>query len=101
MFSVCISFLVIRDSVTQRRVEENRRVHFCEHVTSIESPDIMDDTVEEEGEEEDLEADEDSLFEQDFEPVHAEIDEVLPARRSNLPAWIQALKRMNAGKKHR
>ncbi|PWA22288.1 hypothetical protein CCH79_00012616, partial [Gambusia affinis] len=82
----------------RRRVEENRRVHFCEHVIAIESLDIMDDTVEEE---EDLEADEDSLFEQDFEPVHAEIDEVLPARRSNLPAWIQALKRMNAGKKHR
>lgn len=87
--------------MTQRRVEENRRVHFCEQVVAIESPDIMDDTVEEEDEEEDLEADDDSLFEPDFEAAQAEIDEVLPARRSNLPAWIQALKRMNAGKKHR
>ncbi|XP_014828036.1 PREDICTED: uncharacterized protein LOC106907032 [Poecilia mexicana] len=85
----------------RRRVEENRRVHFSEQVIAIDSPDIMDDTVEEEDEEEDLEADEDSLFEPDFEAVQAEIDQALPARRSNLPAWIQALKRMNAGKKHR
>lgn len=80
----------------RRRVEANRRVHFCEQVTTIASPD-MDDT----DSEEDLGADEDSLFEPDFEAVQAEMDEALPARRSNLPAWIQALKKMNAGKKHR
>ncbi|KAM4732727.1 uncharacterized protein FYW61_008411 [Anableps anableps] len=80
----------------RRRVEENRRVHFCEQVIAIESPD-MDDTEEEE----DLGADEDSLLEPDDVVVQAEIDEAMPVRRSNLPAWIQALKRMNAGKKHR
>lgn len=82
--------------MAQRRVEANRHVHFCEQVTTIASPD-MDDT----DSEEDLGADEDSLFEPDFEAVQVEIDEALPARRSNLPAWIQALKKMNAGKKHR
>ncbi|XP_012727322.2 uncharacterized protein LOC105932628 [Fundulus heteroclitus] len=80
----------------RRRVEEKRQVHFCEQVTTIESAD-MDFT----DSEEDSGADEDSSFEPDFEAVQAEMDEALPARRSNLPAWIQALKKMNAGKKHR
>ncbi|KAK5617140.1 hypothetical protein CRENBAI_012155 [Crenichthys baileyi] len=80
----------------RRRVEENRRVRFCEQVITIASPDMEDSDSEV-----DLGADEDSLLEPDYEAVQAEIDEVLPARRSNLPAWIQALKRMNTGKKPR
>ncbi|XP_047209126.1 uncharacterized protein zgc:113229 isoform X1 [Girardinichthys multiradiatus] len=80
----------------RRRVEENRRVRFCEQVITIASPD-MEDT----DSEVDLGADEDSFLEPDYGAVQAEIDEVLPARRSNLPAWIQALKRMNTGKKPR
>ncbi|XP_038148499.1 uncharacterized protein LOC119788316 [Cyprinodon tularosa] len=80
----------------RRRVEEKRRVHFCEQVVTIASPDMeVTDS------EEDSAADEDSLFEPDYDGMQGEIDEALPARRSNLPAWIKALKKMNAGKKHR
>lgn len=83
----------------RRRVEENRRVRFLEEVVTIEPPELDLDATDSE---EDSGEDEDSVTEQecDVEPA-AMMEEAAPARRPALPAWIQALKRRNTGKKHR
>ncbi|KAM6923439.1 uncharacterized protein FYW49_005871 [Xenentodon cancila] len=82
----------------RRRVEENRRVHFSENLVTISSPDLdLDDT----DSEVDSGAEEDSMTEQDCEAAQAVSVEVASARRPVLPAWIQALKKRNRGRKHR
>ncbi|KAM4555266.1 uncharacterized protein PAE49_014383 isoform 2-T2 [Odontesthes bonariensis] len=82
----------------RRRVEENRRVHFSEEVETILSPDLdLNATYSEEESEEE----EDSMIEQECEVEPALTEEVAPARRPALPAWILALKRKNTGRKHR
>ncbi|KAK2849078.1 hypothetical protein Q5P01_008912 [Channa striata] len=80
----------------RRRVEENRRVRFSEEVMSIEplEPDLN-------ATESESEMDNDSVIEQDCEVEQAGVEEVAPARRHALPAWILALKRKNTGRKHR
>ncbi|XP_022045276.1 uncharacterized protein zgc:113229 [Acanthochromis polyacanthus] len=82
----------------RRRVEENRRVRFLEEVVTIEPPELDLDATDSE---EDLGADEDSLTEQECDVEPAAMEEAAPARRPALPAWIQALKRRNTGRKHR
>ncbi|XP_067455474.1 A-kinase anchor protein 200 [Thunnus thynnus] len=97
---------ISRDSVSsmetltkRRRVEENRRVHFSEQVVAIAPAELDMDATDSE---DDLGAEEDSVIEQEFEVEQAAIEEeVPPARRPVLPAWILALKRMNTGRKHR
>ncbi|XP_072251752.1 uncharacterized protein [Leuresthes tenuis] len=82
----------------RRRVEENRRVHFSEEVVTISSPCLdLNATYSDE----DSEAEEDSVIEQECEVEPALAEEVAPARRPVLPAWILALKRKNTGRKHR
>ncbi|KAM3612642.1 uncharacterized protein V6R79_011900 [Siganus canaliculatus] len=81
----------------RRRVEENRRVHFSEEVVTIVPPELDADATDSE---EDSEEDEDSVIEQEFEADPAAMEEVVPARRPALPAWILALKRKNTGRKH-
>ncbi|XP_061581470.1 uncharacterized protein zgc:113229 [Cololabis saira] len=82
----------------RRRVEENRRVHFSEDLVTISSPDMdLDDS----DSEEDSGAEEDSMTEQDCEAARAVSAEVASVRRPVLPAWIQALKKRNRGRKHR
>lgn len=51
--------------------------------------------------EEDSGAEEDSVVEQESEVEQAVMEQVAPARRPTLPAWILALKRRNTGRKHR
>ncbi|XP_071362846.1 uncharacterized protein [Trachinotus anak] len=82
----------------RRRVEENRRVHFSEEVLTIAAPELDMNATDSE---EDSGAEEDSVIEQEFEVEDAAPEEVAPARRPALPAWIQALKRKNTGRKHR
>lgn len=82
----------------RRRVEENRRVHFSEEVVSIDPPELDMDATDSE---EDSGAEEDSVIEEECEVEHAEAEEVASARRPTLPAWIQALKRRNTGRKYR
>ncbi|KAI3351711.1 hypothetical protein L3Q82_020550 [Scortum barcoo] len=87
------------ETVTKRRrVEENRRVRFSEEILTIAPPELDLDATDSE---EDSEAEEDSVIEQECEEVPAPIEEVAPARRHALPAWILALKRRNTGRKHR
>ncbi|XP_040903433.1 uncharacterized protein zgc:113229 [Toxotes jaculatrix] len=90
------------ETVTKRRrVEENRRVHrvhFAEEMVTIVPPKLDMDVTDSE---EDSEADDDSVIEQAYEVEQAAMEEVAPARRHALPAWIQALKRKNTGRKHR
>lgn len=82
----------------RRRVEENRRVRFLEEVVAIEPPDLDLDATDSE---DDSGAEEDSVTEQECDVGPAAMEEVAPARRPALPAWIQALKRRNTGRKHR
>ncbi|XP_008281845.1 dentin sialophosphoprotein [Stegastes partitus] len=87
------------ETVTKRRrVEENRRVRFLEEVVTIEPPDLDLDATDSE---EDSGAEEDSVTEQECDVEPAAMEEVAPARRPALPAWIRALKRKNTGRKHR
>ncbi|XP_023137978.2 uncharacterized protein zgc:113229 [Amphiprion ocellaris] len=87
------------ETVTKRRrVEENRRVRFLEEVVAIEPPALDLDATDSE---EDSGADEDSVTEQECDVEPAAMEEAAPARRPALPAWIQALKRRNTGRKHR
>lgn len=87
------------ETVTKkRRVEENRRVHFSEEVVTIPSPDLDLDVTDSE---DDSGADEDSVIDEECEMERGAMEEVAPARRAALPAWIQALKRRNTGRKHR
>lgn len=87
------------ETVTKRRrVEENRRVRFLEEVVTIEPPELDLDATDSE---EDSGADEDSVTEQECDVEPAAMEEAAPARRPALPAWIQALKRRNTGRKHR
>lgn len=51
--------------------------------------------------EDDSGAEEDSVVEQECEVEQAPVEEVTPARRHALPAWILALKRKNTGRKNR
>ena len=82
----------------QRRVEENRRVHFSEDVVTILSPGLdLNATYSEE----ESETEEDSVIELECEVEPALAEEAAPARRPVLPAWILALKRKNMGRKHR
>ncbi|KAM9356653.1 uncharacterized protein ABDE67_004235 [Symphorus nematophorus] len=81
----------------RRRVEENRRVRFSEEVVTIVPPELdldASDSEEESG------GEEDSVIEE-CEVEQAAVEEVAPARRPALPAWIRALKRRNMGRKHR
>ncbi|XP_076595204.1 uncharacterized protein LOC143325774 [Chaetodon auriga] len=82
----------------RRRVEDNRRVHFSEEVVTIVPPELDLDATDSE---EDTGAEEDSVVEQEGEVEQAVMEEVAPARRPALPAWILALKRRNTGRKHR
>ncbi|XP_070818284.1 A-kinase anchor protein 200 [Chaetodon trifascialis] len=82
----------------RRRVEDNRRVHFSEGVVTIVPPQLDLDATDSE---EDTGAEEDSVVEQEGEVEQAVMEEVAPARRPALPAWILALKRRNTGRKHR
>lgn len=87
------------ETVTKRRrVEENRRVRFSEDVMTIAPPEPDLDGTDSE---EDSETEEDSVIGQECEEEPAPIEEVAPARRPALPAWILALKRRNTGRKHR
>ncbi|GLD70236.1 uncharacterized protein AKAME5_002155300 [Lates japonicus] len=87
------------ETVTKRRrVEENRRVRFSEQVMTIAPPELELDAADSE---EDSGAEEDSVTEQECEVEQAVMGEVAPARRAALPAWIQALKRRNMGRKNR
>ncbi|XP_030595247.1 uncharacterized protein LOC115786901 [Archocentrus centrarchus] len=83
----------------RRRVEENRRVRFAEEVVTIESPymDLEDSELEDDS----VVTDEDSVTEQECEVHQPAAEEVAPARRTALPAWILALKKKNTGKKRR
>ncbi|CAJ1058438.1 uncharacterized protein zgc:113229 [Xyrichtys novacula] len=81
----------------RRRVEENRRVRFSEEVQAIPPLEMdLDDS-----DEEDSEAEEDSVISEEFEAERVVMEEVVHARRPALPAWILALKKMNSGKKHK
>ncbi|KAE8285894.1 hypothetical protein D5F01_LYC15563 [Larimichthys crocea] len=82
----------------RRRVEENRRVRFSEEVLAIDPPELDLDATDSE---KDSGSEEDSVIEQDCEVEQPVIEEVSPARRPALPAWILALKKRNTGKKHR
>ncbi|XP_062249492.1 uncharacterized protein zgc:113229 [Platichthys flesus] len=96
----------------RRRVEENRRVRFSEEVLTIDPPELDLDA---EDSEDDSGAEDDSVIEQEFEVEQLETEKAeaataaaavaavaaVAARRSVLPAWIQALKRRNTGRKHR
>lgn len=82
----------------RRRVEENRRVHFSEEVQTIAPLELDLDATDSE---EDSGAEEDSVTEQECAVEQAAIEEVAPARRPALPAWILALKRRNTGRKPR
>lgn len=77
-------------SITQRRVEENRRVRFSEDVVVIEPKDIDLDTFDSE---EESGGEEDSVIEQECDEEQAPAEEGAPVRRHALPAWILALKR--------
>ncbi|KAM9741834.1 uncharacterized protein ACNS7B_012785 isoform 2-T2 [Menidia menidia] len=81
----------------RRRVEEKRRVHFSEEVVTILAPEldlITTDSEEESGTEED------SVLEQECEVEQTVTEEMAPARRLALPAWMLALKRKGTGRKH-
>lgn len=85
----------------QRRVENVRHVHFSEQVVTIAPPELDLDAS---YSEEDSVAEDDSVIEDDYEVDQAEavvLEEVIPARRPALPAWIRALKRKNTARKHR
>lgn len=69
-------------------------MHFSEDVVSIMPLDLDLSSTDSE---EDSGAEEDSVIEGE----QAVKEEVAPARRSALPAWILALKRRNTGRKHR
>ncbi|XP_073343050.1 uncharacterized protein [Pagrus major] len=84
----------------RRRVEENRRVHFSEEVMTIEPPE-MDEVATDSEEDSASAADEDSLIDQELESERAVMEDLAPARRPVLPAWIRALKRKNTGRKPR
>lgn len=79
----------------QRRVEENRRVRFSEEVLAIEPLEVDLDAAESE---EESEGEEDSVIEQECEVEQTPVEEVAPARRYTLPAWILALKKKNKKK---
>lgn len=91
----------------RRRMEETRRVRFSEEIITIDPPELG--PYESDSEEEEEVDDEDSLIEEDSEEQIAEAalfgpgrpEQVAPARRPVLPAWIRALKRRNTGKKPR
>ncbi|XP_070692382.1 uncharacterized protein [Pempheris klunzingeri] len=82
----------------RRRVEDNRRVRFSEEMVTIVPPEPDVDATDSE---EDSGAEEDSVIEEECEVQQAAVQEVAPARRHALPAWILALKRRNTGRKHR
>lgn len=84
--------------LAQRRVEENRHVRFSEEVVTIMPPEVdsdWSDPVEDSGEEED------PVQELEHEEERAGFEEVAPARRPALPAWILALKNRGSQRKHR
>lgn len=73
-------------------------MHFSEEVVTIVPPELDLDCTDSE---EDSGEEEDSVIEQECEEEQAVIEEVAPARRPAFPAWIQALKKRNTGRKHR
>ncbi|TNM99249.1 hypothetical protein fugu_013813 [Takifugu bimaculatus] len=81
-----------------RRVEDNRHVRFFEQVVTIMPPELDPDWSDPE---EDSRIEEDSLQELEREEERSEMEDVAPARRSTLPAWILSLKKMNSQRKHR
>ncbi|XP_056898649.1 uncharacterized protein zgc:113229 isoform X2 [Takifugu flavidus] len=82
----------------RRRVEDNRHVRFFEQVVTIMPPELDPDWSDPE---EDSRIEEDSLQELEREEERSEMEDVAPARRSTLPAWILSLKKMNSQRKHR
>ncbi|XP_068449649.1 uncharacterized protein zgc:113229 [Clinocottus analis] len=87
------------ETVTKRRrLEDNRRVHFSEDVVAIAPPEPDSYATDSD---EDSEEEKDSVAEQECEEEQAAEEVAAPARRPALPAWIQALKRRNTGRKHR
>lgn len=94
MYNLFILFILL----AQRRVEEKRRVHFLEQVVTITPPELDPDSSDSE---EDLREEGDSVQELEHEEEQAGIEEVAPARRSALSAWILSLKKMNSQRKQR
>nr|XP_046261259.1 uncharacterized protein zgc:113229 [Scatophagus argus] len=82
----------------RRRVEENRRVRFSEALVTIAPPELNPDATDSE---EDSGAEQDAVIQQEPEVEQALVEEMAPARRPALPAWILALKRRNTGRKRR
>lgn len=85
--------------LAQRRVEEKRHVRFLEQVVTIMPPELDPDLSDPE---EDFREEEDSFIQQELEHEEEQsgMEEVAPARRPALPAWILSLKKLNPQRKH-
>lgn len=102
-FFMCLPFSVrlsCSPSLAQRRVEETRRVRFAEEVISIPAVELDLDGADSE---EDSGTEEESVLEEEEAEMEqtAMEEEVAPAPRPTLPAWILALKRRKTGRKLR
>lgn len=73
-------------------------MRFSEEVVTIMPPEL---DLESSDPEEDLGEEEDSVQEVQHEEERAGCEEVAPARRPVLPAWILSLKTRNSQRKHR
>lgn len=73
-------------------------MRFLEQVVTIMPPELDPDSSDPE---EDSRGEEDSLQELEREEERSEMEDVAPARRSTLPAWILSLKKMNSQRRHR
>lgn len=73
-------------------------MHFSEEVVIIMPPELDPELSDPE---EDLGEEEDSVQDLEHEEERAECEEVSPARRPALPAWILSLKNRNTQRKHR
>lgn len=80
----------------QRRVEENKRVHFSEKVLAIAPPELDTDSEEESIEEDSMNSA--SSF-RDQEDAEVKAEGVASPRRPTFPAWILFLKRRNTDRK--
>lgn len=73
-------------------------MRFSEEVVTIMPPELDPESSDPEG---DLGEEEDSVQELEHEEERAGSEEVAPARRPALPAWILSLKNRNSQRKHR
>lgn len=73
-------------------------MRFLEQVVTITPPQLDPDSSDPE---EDSREEEDSVQELEHEEERSGIEEVAPARRPALPAWILSLKKMNSQRKAR